>query len=60
MGDGRARWEAVVRGVIAGNIFDLGAVSSSDIYTSGQASLQHGSPVSSLLACAQCVRMVTT
>jgi len=36
MGDGRARWEAVVRGVIAGNIFDLGAVSSSDIYTSGQ------------------------
>ncbi len=28
----RARWEAVVRGVFAGNIFDLGCAATTDMY----------------------------
>ncbi len=36
--DIKARWQLVLRGVFAGNIFDLGAAASAELYASGEGS----------------------
>lgn len=42
--DRRERFETVVRGVIAGNIFDLGAAAGAEMFNSGQVPMPWENP----------------